>query len=291
MDDGSSRSGTANGDHSDALGNDTAWGLRPRYPPKVCVPYLLLAKPTLSGTIPPMAELHDIPDVLRRLDQVQEEADRADPLGRRDGLACFNYLYRIITGTVADKVDEGNFFSDNDYITTLDVVFASRYLDALAAYRAAPAKAPESWRVLIDDRANRHISPLQFAVAGVNAHVNYDLPFAVVGAAERLGRPLGQGSQRHDYQLVNDIFYAHMRKLRQHFEDRFEQGLDRSLLDAAANHVGDATVLLARDVAWDHGERIWRVRENAADMAAHAAALDRTVAEVSRGLLVHLLAG
>ena len=75
------------------------------------------------------AEADRIPEVLRRLAAVQVEAEK-HPLARRDGLACFNHLYTVITGQVQDDYLAGN-FANGDFITRLDVSFANRYLGAV----------------------------------------------------------------------------------------------------------------------------------------------------------------
>lgn len=49
----------------------------------------------------------------------------------RDGVACFNYLYTVITGDIKSKITEGDFFRDNDFLDRFDAVFAERYFSAI----------------------------------------------------------------------------------------------------------------------------------------------------------------
>ena len=49
--------------------------------------------------------------------------------------------------------------------------------------------------------------PLPSAAAGVNAHINFDLPFALVTTFDHLGSdPVDDGEQHHDYLQINNIF-------------------------------------------------------------------------------------
>ncbi|MFF1796891.1 DUF5995 family protein, partial [Kitasatospora sp. NPDC058263] len=84
----------------------------------------------------------------------------------------------------------------------LDVVFAGRYLLALDA-EAAGRPVPACWRPLFALRAHRGVHPLQFALAGMNAHIQHDLPLAVLDACRRLG--CGPERLAGDYHRVNDL--------------------------------------------------------------------------------------
>lgn len=235
-------------------------------------------QPTLPTTIP---------EVLTRLDAIQTQAETADDRGPRDGLACFNYLYRAITGEVWQTLQSGG-FEDEQFLATLDVEFAKRYLQALDLYGGAPHRAPRSWRVLLDRRADKGIAPLQFAVAGVNAHVNFDLSFALVMACEALGRPLGADTQRRDYQRVNQIFAEQMSSLRHHFEDLIERDLDRSTVNALNDRVDDMTVVLTRDAAWHRATHLWTVRAERLIFDEQEESLDLMVSLAGHGILAHV---
>jgi Family of unknown function (DUF5995) len=245
------------------------------------------AEPTpsaVSGTSLPVPST--VPEVITCLDAIQSQAVAADSQGPRDGLASFNYLYRSITGDVQEKLNAG-LFRDKEFVITLDVEFAKRYLHAIALYQAAPKSAPRSWQVLLDRRANPDIAPLQFAVAGVNAHVNFDLPFALVATCESLGSPLGSDTQREDYQHINQIFAEQMAALRHHFEDPVVQDLDRSTVSTVNNDLDELTVVLTRDAAWYRAEHLWTLRDQPHALDAQTETMDVLVSLAGRGLLVH----
>jgi hypothetical protein len=243
------------------------------------------------GTLPPGESPLEAPpvttidEVIDRQRALQRHLLRTAPRRGRDGLACFNYLYRIITEDVRDKARRGDFFEDVEFLIELDVAFANRYFDALrAAERGAPV--PVAWRALLLARNRRRVAAVRFAVAGVNAHVNYDLPFALITTVERLGRPLDYGSHRADYERINKIFATHMCGLRQHFQTQVERRLDDLFWGRLANLAGERAVDWARDVAWVNAERIWAHRGEAAYVRARDRRLDSIAGWLGRTLLL-----
>ena len=100
-----------------------------------------------------------------------EAIEAATPPG--DGLAYFNRMYLGVTQQVNNELGQ-QFFADPAFMTTLDVAFANLYFGAAAA--GHPAAVRLAWRPLIERRAAAGIEPIQFALVGMNAHINYDLP-------------------------------------------------------------------------------------------------------------------
>ena len=215
----------------------------------------------------------DVPGVLERLRAIQRTfreplatADPADFKGAladlkkdgRDGVVCFNHLYRVITAEINKEIHNGGFFHDNKFLTQFDVIFADRYLDAIRRY-TDPAKygpPPECWRILFKYREDREISPMQFAICGITCHVWMDLPFAVVQACKAMGESLDEYTHR-DFQKINYIFHKKIPALRAYFEDPFERRFDRSIVKRLANNVCDFIVVQSRDLAWHHANELW----------------------------------
>jgi len=242
-------------------------------------------RPALTPDSPdPIAlgRVNSIPEVISRLDAIQRFAEARSVLKDQDGVASFNYLYRIITGRVLDEIGTG-FFPDDEFLTRLDVAFANRYLDALRTY-AAGADTPRSWKVLFERRSDQRITPMQFAVAGVNAHVNFDLSCAVVATCKELGREPDAGTQHAAYDRVNDIFAQEMERLRQHFEGRLALWIDEKVLLHVDDLLGNWSVKASRGHAWDVAMLLWKIRgfEGAEEMAIG-------VQDRASGLVGHLL--
>src|ERR1700740_459285 len=95
-----------------------------------------------------------------------------------DGLKWFNWLYLSVTQAVEARVNTGE-FSDAAWMAALDVQFAGFYFSALEAFLSRES-APGFWQALFEQRSQTGIARIQFAMAGINAHINHDLPQAVV---------------------------------------------------------------------------------------------------------------
>src|SRR5688572_6621505 len=95
-----------------------------------------------------------------------------------DGLKWFNRLYLRVTERVLAGVTT-NTFTDPAFMAALDVVFANLYFAAIAGADRGAEQAPPAWRPLLRARVDRRLVRLQFALAGMNAHINRDLPVGI----------------------------------------------------------------------------------------------------------------
>ena len=107
-------------------------------------------------------------------------------LPRGDGVRYFNRLYLEVTEAVIERLAGGE-FEDPAFLEELDVSFSNAYFRALVAATNAPRAVSEAWAPLIEARRRKRVAPIQFALAGVNAHVNLDLAVAVVETSAGLG--------------------------------------------------------------------------------------------------------
>src|SRR5438105_2592028 len=90
-------------------------------------------------------------------------------LPRGDGVAWFTRLYLAVTEGVQARL-AGVTFADPRFLARLDVVFADLFFSALES-ASDPARMPRAWAPLVESRAARGIAPLQFAFAGMSAHI------------------------------------------------------------------------------------------------------------------------
>lgn len=210
-----------------------------------------------------------VPEVVDLLGEIRDVADDLEGEGRRDGIACFSDLYHTITKSVLEEYEKGGLFHSGEFILELDIAFAQRYLDALHLWLTTGAEAPACWAILFD-RRQRRARQWRFAVVGVNAHVNFDLAFALLDVWEDhpdvpidpSDRDLSAGAaQRRDYLAVNSIFHQHMDSLCEDHDTpwtRWPEFLeDGGLVDTIANLGGDLVVERTRDVAWEKAVELW----------------------------------
>jgi hypothetical protein len=210
-----------------------------------------------------------------------EAIDAALPAA--DGLACFNHMYLDVTRRVNNQLGQG-FFADPEFMTQLDVTFANLYFGAAEA-AADPAAVPPAWRPLVDQRATAGIEPVQFALAGLNTHINHDLPLAVVSTCTARGTAPDDGPHFADYQKVDQLLDAAEQSIRQSFEDAAELAVDRHL-NAVANLIGNWSINSARDLAWNNSLLLWAIRDIPVARGLFLDSLAASTVLASRMLLV-----
>src|SRR5690242_3754575 len=103
------------------------------------------------------------------------------------GLKWFNWLYLQVTEVLGARVNQGG-FAAAPWLARLDVHFASLYLSALRSWLAAETPAasapPSCWSAIFRRREDSRLARIQFALAGINAHINHDLALAIVATCE-----------------------------------------------------------------------------------------------------------
>jgi hypothetical protein len=223
-----------------------------------------------------------IPEVVERLREIEAAGTR------HDGVACFARLYRQVTESVAADLAAQR-FADVPFLQRLDVTFAGLFFSALEAYERDPANAPRAWVPLFAERSARGVAPLQFALAGMNAHINRDLPVALVTTCRELGLDLGENTPEHgDFERV-DLLLAHVEaRLKRFYVTGWLAWVDR--LVHRFHRIDDVVAMWdvgrARDAAWTNGQALWALRDLPPLAAEFLLTLDRIVGLGSRGLLI-----
>lgn len=219
----------------------------------------------------------DVPGVLERMAAI----DAALPAS--DGVAYFNRLYRRVTEEVLDQI-EGTGYEDDEFLGRLDVIFANLYFDAVAADARGGTPA-RPWQPLFEGRASG-AAPIQFALVGMNAHINHDLSVAVVDACREMNlAPERETPHYRDYDRTNDVLEVVQTRIK----DWFAVGLIASV-DQALGKVDDAlamwSITAARRFAWAQAETLWNLQDNRRLLAAYHASLERMVGFTGRSLLL-----
>jgi hypothetical protein len=220
----------------------------------------------------------NIDDVVARMAQIEAA------LAVDDGVRWFDHLYLAVTRAVASAVGASS-FRDPAFMEHLDVVFATRFFDA---YDAAVngGQAPPAWEPLFASRAHRGIAPLQFALCGMNAHINYDLAVALVTAYEDLG---GGGPQvrtdRHaDFCAVNDLLATVEGQVRGEYATELSRIMDR-VFPKAEDFVAHWSIVDARAAAWSSAHVLWSLRGDRAATRSYLDGLGHLVGFAGHGLL------
>jgi hypothetical protein len=202
-------------------------------------------------------------------------------LQHRDGVAVFNRVYLSVTEELQRRIGQTD-LGTGGAAAELCVRFADRYLTAVAD-DAAGRRAPACWRPLLQFRHHRGILPLQFALAGINAHVGHDLALAVVDTCRSLG--CEPPELERDFDRVGDVLTAIEERVR----EELMPGPD--LLDVAdplTHLAGSWSLERARDAAWAASRVLWCLRALPEVCEEFAEKLDAGAGLVGRFLLTPL---
>lgn len=202
-------------------------------------------------------------------------------LAADDGLKWFNMLYMLVTKQVHDNPPL-NGFLDPVWLTRLDVVFANFYFRAIAS-SLKQAPTPSSWQALFEARHHSGIERIQYALAGMNAHINHDLAQALLQTDDELHLVPDLNSPEHqDYEHVNDLLAQVL--------PQALQFLATGILGELAQDTGKIGRLLAlwdvrvaRDIAWTFAGLLRDLRGPARDLALKIN--DKTIGALGRTLL------
>ena len=133
------------------------------------------------------------------IDEVIDQLREITALTRQEGsrTGYFAALYLKVTIRIRDGIEQG-IFEDGERMERFDVLFASRYLEALAQFQAGEAPT-HCWQYAFD--ATDHWRPivLQHLLLGINAHINLDLGIAAAQTSPGEQLPALKG----DFDRVN----------------------------------------------------------------------------------------
>ncbi len=122
----------------------------------------------------------------------------------------------------------------------------------------------------------------------MNAHINHDLPFAVVQTCEELNVAPNRNSPQHrDFQYVNGILAEAEPEAMRHLATGIVGVIDEGL-GRVDNLLAMWSVRRARDASWRNAEILWRVRGIPFVRDNFAMTLDQMTGYAGRGLLMPL---
>ncbi len=204
-------------------------------------------------------------------------------LSGNDGLKWFNKLYLIVTQKIDGQAPQ-TAWEDPGWLTRLDVIFAGFYFAAIAGALQDNADTPSSWEALFESRNRAGVDRIQFALAGMNAHINHDLALALLQADDEMHLTPGLQSPEHnDYERVNGLL---------------KEALPVALQFLATGIVGELAqdsgkigrllaiwdIQVARDLAWNFADHLRNLQGVSRDVALDAQ--DKLTGVIGRSLLL-----
>lgn len=198
-----------------------------------------------------------------------------------DGVAVFNRVYLSVTEELVRRLAAGAF---GDPLTAAELGgrFAYRYLTAVDGGLDGRS-VPACWRPLLLLRGHPGVRPVQFALAGINAHVGHDLALSVVDTCVALERE--PASLEADFDRVGDLLTAVEERVR----EELMPGPDLlDLADPLTHLAGSWSLDRARDAAWAASRVLWSLRGLPEVYEEFTDKLDAGVGLVGRFLLTPL---
>ncbi|MFF8682281.1 DUF5995 family protein [Streptomyces sp. NPDC015237] len=229
-----------------------------------------------------MAHCEQVPTAVRTVDSVLTRMRALDAaLPGRDGVAVFNRVYLAVTEEVDRHIDSGR-FADARAAIALDVRFAERFLDAVDA-AAQDRRPPACWRPVFQFRRHPGVRPVQFALAGINAHIGHDLALAVVDTCRTLG--CEPADLEDEFDRVGDLLVS----LEERMRDELMPGPDLlQIADPLTHLLGSWSLDRARDATWAAARALWALRRLPDVAGEFTERLDAAVGFAGRMLLTPL---
>lgn len=217
-------------------------------------------------------------EITSRLRALEAELDAAD------GLVWFNRWYAALMAALVDAGRRQRFV-DQHFLERLECHAADRYFAALSAHLMDPGSGPSSWEPLLRARNLPGLLPVQHAVAGINAHVNLDLPLALVSTfAELEQEPVRESPAHSDYSRLGSLIDRVLCEAK--------TWLSAGSRDAVVSVESQLETVLsiwgtkrACEGAWAAAEVRWALRVSPLIAHHHLEALDRMVGLAGRCLL------
>jgi hypothetical protein len=141
-----------------------------------------------------MAAINTIDEVIETLDVIIKQAE-----DNNDTAGYFAALYRKVTVRVKQGIIN-NEFEDGLRMEKLDVIFASRYINAYFAWKQH-LPITSSWKKAFDITTNYWPIVLQHLLLGMNAHINLDLGIA----AAEVSNGKNINALENDFNKINAI--------------------------------------------------------------------------------------
>jgi uncharacterized protein DUF5995 len=218
--------------------------------------------------------------LLARMDATQA------PWPANDARRSFHSIYTRTTKAFGEEIARGGFL-DPAWVERWDIVFADLYLDAVAAWERGGAEAtPGPWAIAFATARDRgDLQQLRHILFGLNVHINYDLPQALLAVItdDEFDDPECSARRAKDHEHGDVVLLARVAK-----EDQMIGGktlLDR-LLTPLSRRATKRFIAEARTKVWRNARALSLARrQGAAELEARTKELEDLCAARVRDLV------
>ena len=187
-----------------------------------------------------------IDQVIAALEEIIEWARNTE-----SRIGYFAALYRRVTQAVKDGISQGK-FQNGPRMEKLDVIFATRYLQALQQFQSGQP-ATQSWQLAFNTASDSKPLIVQQLLISMNAHINVDLPVATATVAPGDQLP----GLKPDFDQINAVLAGEVGAVEQEIA---EVSPWIALLEKFGLKTETAVINFsidkARDVAWSEASKL-----------------------------------
>ena len=199
-------------------------------------------------------------------------------LVQKSRIGYFATLYQRMTVAVKQAII-ANEFQDAKRMEQLDIIFASRYFEALNCY-LNHQNCSRAWQTTFKATENSDLIVLQHLLLGINTHINLDLAIA---AADCCPRDTIYDLQT-DFIKINDIIEAESQLVQNSLTNMWPP---LKLFADISNHrekaVLNFSIETARKCSWANAIVLANITEN--EKSGHISAIDSMVVDVSEQII------
>ena len=172
-----------------------------------------------------------------------------------DRRCIFLGCYSQMTANMLKAIQAGE-FHDNQWVGRLLEHFADYYFKALETYEQQPTVAPAVWQVAFQLTGDPEAHVLQHLMLGINAHINFDLVFALEDMLRDEWADLSPSQRMERYQdhcRVNQVIASTVDAVQDSVVERFAPRMD--LIDDGLGHLDE---WLASRLISIYRDRVWQ---------------------------------
>ncbi|WP_299617597.1 DUF5995 family protein [uncultured Tenacibaculum sp.] len=193
-----------------------------------------------------MRTINTIDDVINTLEDIIKTSEQ-----KPSTLGYFAALYLKVTRKVKEGIAEG-FFENGPRMERLDVIFATRYIDAYFKFQENKT-ITESWQKAFDLSDKFWPIVLQHLLIGMNAHINLDLGIA----AYEVTKNSDIQDLKTDFNKINTILSSLVTDVENDLSTIYP--FLKKILKLTSkfdNFLVDFSMEIARDGAWDFAVKL-----------------------------------
>lgn len=188
-------------------------------------------------------------------------------LPARDLRGVFASAYLHITREIGRRIDSQS-FRNAEWTARYLICFGNLYRKALLLYEEGDnERIPKPWRIAFDAARDGRGLIIQHLTLGINAHINHDLPLALVEA----GIDPSRSDKYADHTAVNDVLEAATQGLKSTVADTYAPVLHRfdRMFGRLDDEITNFSIPKAREHAWNFAVALSTARDDDERVCLH----------------------